>query len=488
MKTLQDPWSPLPEAQWNIETARHLASRIGYSIHPSIVKRIEKRGAAGTLKASFGKIRPFHKPEDIINMEGKMGEYQMMQRQADSAEKREMRQMMQRERNRTYGEFSVDWCVFARDPQNSPQEKLVQFFQDVWVVAYQGVRNPASLYDFQNQIRINLGKPYPELCRKLSVTPAMVRYLNQNQNRKGSPNENFARELFELFCLGEGNYTEADIKEAARALTGYTVNGREEVNFVKQRHDSGKKTIFGQTGNYGLDDVIDIVFQQPAAARFLPQEMVRYYLTEEGLDDEVIQPLADSWKESGYSIPHLVQTFFTSRIFYDSAFQGNMIKTPTQYYIGLLQDLELDVFPSPRRSTNQLRSMGQQFFNPPNVRGWVGGRNWINSATLSARKQLVSSLLYPFPRNRLNADEEQAVDAAIAAGTDHFTVTPLQLRNLFGEEPGRVADAIAERFYVTQSGSNLQQLLRIIPRDQKGKGRFQAVLTTALSAPDYHLC
>lgn len=488
MKPVKDPWSPLPEAQWSTETARHLASRIGYSIHPSLVKRIESRGVEGTLKAAYGKIRPFHKPEDIINMEGMRDEYQMMQRQADSVEKRELRQKLQRERNRTYGEFSVDWCKFARDPQNSPQEKLVQFFQDVWVVAYQGVRSPGSLYDFQQQIRIHLGKPYPEMCRRLSVTPAMVRYLNQNQNRKGSPNENFARELFELFCLGEGNYTEADIKEAARALTGYTINGREEVNFVRQRHDAGKKTIFGQTGNYALDDVIDIVFEQPAAARFLPQEMVRFYLTEEGLPDEVIQPLADKWKASGYSIPHLVKTFFSSKIFYDPAFRGNMIKSPTQYYLGLLQDLELDVFPSPRRSTNQLRSMGQQFFNPPNVRGWVGGRHWINSATLSARKQVVSSLMYPFPKNRLNADEEKAVEAAVAAGVDKFNVTPQQLRDLFGNEPGRVADALAERFFVTQNGDNLQDLLREIPRDRKGQARFFAVLSTALSAPDYHLC
>jgi uncharacterized protein (DUF1800 family) len=316
----------------------------------------------------------------------------------------------------------------------------------------------------------------------------MVRYLNLAQNRKGAPNENFARELFELFCLGEGNYTERDIQEAARALTGYTIDREERVVFRPPRHDDGRKTIFGRTGSHNLASLIELVFEQPAAARFLPGEMARYYLTDAGLEDAVIQPLADAWKASGYSIPMLVSTFFISRIFYDAAYRGNMIKSPVQYYIGLLQDLELDVFPSPRLTTNVLRSMGQPFFNPPNVRGWVGGRHWINSATLTARRQLVQGLLEPVPRGRLNADELRAVDRAAADGRDRFTVSTGPLQALASLSPAELAGRFAGRFLAVPDTGLLTSLFTRLRADHAGAGWVKACLLATLTAPPYQLC
>jgi uncharacterized protein (DUF1800 family) len=364
----------------------------------------------------------------------------------------------------------------------------VLFFGNVWVVAYSGVRDAAALFDYQQRIRRHLGGSYPEMCLQLALAPAMVRYLDLNRNRKQAPNENFARELFELFCLGEGNYTEQDVKEAARALTGYALEKDGQVHFRQGRHDTSRKTIFGVTGRHDLPKLIELVFQQPAAARFLPRELARGYLTDAGLPDELIQPLADDWRASGFSIPRLLARFFLSRIFHDPAFRGNMIKAPVHYYIGLLQDLDLDVFPSPRRAGNLVRLMGQAFLNPPNVRGWVGGRQWINSATLAARRQLVQGLLEPVPAGRLNADEKRALEHAAAAGADRFTVAAGRLEKLAGLAPAELAGQFARRFHIEPDAAWLEDLFTRLRAGRDGREWVKACLFAALTAPAYNLC
>lgn len=481
-------WKPLPETAWNNAAARHLASRLGYSVNPRMVRQIEENGPLRTLQTFFARIHPQPAPEELASMRSEvMGMTRQMQ-DAGELEKRQMRQEIQRLNRQAYSDYAVDWYAFARNPRNSAQEKLVQFFQDVWVVSYQSVKSTNQLFEYQNTIRRNLGKSYPEMCKALAVTPAMIRYLNLDQNRRGSPNENFARELFELFTLGEGNYTEQDIKEAARATTGYTANQAGRVSFAESRHDSGRKTIFGKSGKFNLEQVLDLAFEQPAAARFLPRELAKFYLTEENLDDDMIQPLADIWSASGFSIPQLVSTFFTSRIFYQEAFRGNLIKSPTQYYLGLLQDFNLEVFPSARRCVNQARTMGQQFFNPPNVRGWVGGRHWINSATLSARRSTVESLLNPIQPKSLNADEQMAMERVLESGDVNFTIPQDQLMAMSKVPPDVLAKRLADKLYANPDPSHLQDVFRKLEQSKSGRSLGIAYLTAALTAPAYHLC
>lgn len=482
----EQAWQPLPKEIWTPAAARHLCARLGFSLQTGWIETFEQSGPLGLIKEALGRVEAMPGPESVLGMVEELGDYRDALREAGELEKRQIRQEMRKRNRAGYTDFAVDWCRFAREPRNSAREKLVLFVQDVWVVAFQGVQSTPALVDYQQRIRRHLGKSYPEMCKALAVSPAMVRYLNQNQNRKGSPNENFARELFELFCLGEGNYSEEDIKQAARALTGYTVNPADEVRFVKGRHDSGQKTLFGRSGNFGLEEVIDLVFEQPSAASFFPGEMARFYLTEEGLPDKMLKPLGDMWRDSGYSIPFLVQTFFSSRIFFDEKFRGNMIKAPVQFFIGLLQDLDLDVFPSPRLTTNVLRSMGQAFFNPPNVRGWVGGRHWINSATLSARNQVVNSLLHARMKN-LNADEQMAVEEAEQAGRARFQVDSNLLVRIGSMQPDEAAEFLSERLHVDPDPAELVSLFHDTeakwPR-QKGILRLKAALT----CPAYHLC
>jgi len=488
MLSPEQAWKPLPDSEWNHAAARHLASRLGYSVNPSTVKAVEEQGPLETLKEFFSRIRTQPLPQELTSMRSYMAEMQDKMREASELERRELRQDIQKRNRQSYSDYAVEWYVFARNPKNTAQEKLVQFFQDVWVVSFQAVKNTTSLFEYQNTIRRHLGKSYPDMCHALSVTPAMVRYLNLDKNQKGSPNENFARELFELFTLGEGNYAEQDIKEAARATTGFTVNQMDKVAFAKNRFDPSNKTIFGKTGKYDLHQLVDLVFQQPAAARFLPKELARFYLTEDGLDDETIQPLAEIWRESGYSIPQLVTTFFTSQIFYEEAYRGNMIKAPNQFYIGLLQDFNLAVFPSARRCVNQTRTMGQQFFNPPNVRGWVGGRHWINSATLAARRAAVESILNPIQLKSLNADEQRAMDSILEKHQVNFFVPQQQLTAYAKTPPAVLAKRLANKLYANPDPSHLEEVFTKLHSSTPERVLGAAYLTAALTAPAYHLC
>src|SRR5690606_1278539 len=169
---------------------------------------------------------------------------------------------------------------------------------------------------------------------------------------------------------------------------------------------------FGRSGNFSGDAVIDLAYEQPAAAGFLPRELARFYLADEALPSEHVAALGAIWRESGFDLRVLVRTFFGSRCFFAPEFRGNAIKSPVQFYLGLLRDLDLSVTPLPRFSTARLRQMGQGLFQPPNVRGWVGGRAWINSSTLAVRRQMVRQLFSPLREETLNADEQRVIERA----------------------------------------------------------------------------
>ena len=319
-------------------------------------------------------------------------------------------------------DMSIHWMQFAARPENSAYAKWVLFLSDVYVVSYEKVNRTPLIYRHVDTLaRHGLG-PAPVLTKAISRSPAMITYLDLNQSRRGAPNENFARELFELFVLGEGNYTEKDIKESARAFTGYRLRPPAEFVFAPLQHDTGPKTIFGQTGNFSGDEVIDLAYGTKAAGAFLPHEMVKFYLSDAMLPKDYLLAIGERWQAQGYDLRWLAHAFFGSRLFFAPEFRGNFIKSPVQFYLGLVQDLDLSVAPIPRFVLNPLRQMGQVLFTPPNVRGWVGGRNWINSAALAARRTMVEMLFNPINEKTLNADELVDVAAARSRGQADFAV------------------------------------------------------------------
>jgi uncharacterized protein (DUF1800 family) len=319
----------------------------------------------------------------------------------------------------------------------------------------------------------------------------MVLYLDLQPSRQAAPNENFARELFELFTLGEGHYSENDIKQAARAFTGY--RQREGRFFYDERqHDAGEKTIFGHRGRFTGDDVIRLVFQQKASGSFLPNEMARFYLCDAPLPAEYTDELGAWWARENHDLRKLALKFFGSRLFFSPLYRGGYIKSPVQFYLGLLQDLNLSVAPLPRQVIGSLRQMGQLPFDPPNVRGWVGGRAWINSATLAARRQLIHTVLQPLNEEALNGDEKMLLAAANAEGVNNFAFSPAQLTEWAQLPAAERARKLVRRYVPGLAGTALEgQLIAYLERSSRhdqSDSVTRAALATLLESPGYQLC
>lgn len=422
-------WLAFDTRRWDEGCAKHLLRRLGYSATPAATALALREGPELTVRRAFSAVRPMPMPRKLENLTEESEDIRAKLKALTPEERKEFVKELRRRNEAAVQDYAVAWLEFARRPEISAQEKFVQFLQDVFVVNAEKIKRSDLLFDYQATLRRHIGSDYPTLARAVMKHPAMFQFLDANQNTKGRPNENFARELFELFCLGEGNYTEQDVKEAARCLTGATMSNG--VYTVQARnHDAEEKTLFGKRGNFGPDELIDVTMAQPAAAAFAPQELIKFYLAAEGLPREYAVAFGRIWRASGLRVSELARILFCSEIFYHPRFRGTLIKAPIAYYLGLCQDLGVDVIPYPGPVYNGLRAMGQPFFNPPNVRGWIYGRNWISSSSLAARRAVARNLFNVIPDDRLNADDLRALKEARAAGHGQPWVTPDRLEFL----------------------------------------------------------
>ncbi len=240
---------------------------------------------------------------------------------------------------------------------------------------------------FQQQlleiVRTNALGNFGDMLREVSKSPAMISFLNNQQNKKQHPNENFAREVMELFTMGRGNYSENDIKEAARAFTGWGFNLKGEFVNRPFQHDTGKKTFLGKTGNFNGDDIIDILLEQQQTAKYITGKIYKYFVNENP-DAAKIEMLAGRFYQSGYNIERLLEDIYASDWFYDSKNIGNRIKSPIELLVGIRRLLPM-VFEYEEEQLLFQRTLGQMLFYPPNVAGWPGGKNWIDSSSLMLR-------------------------------------------------------------------------------------------------------
>jgi uncharacterized protein (DUF1800 family) len=237
-----------------------------------------------------------------------------------------------------------------------------------------------------NVIRQNALGNFRDLLHEVSKTGAMLNFLNNNQNRKDHPNENFAREVMELFTMGRGNYTEEDVKESARAFTGWGANAKGEFVFRRFVHDFGNKTVLGKTGNFDGDDVLDILLDQKQTAKFIAQKIYKFFVNENA-DAEKVDWLADRFYKNDYDISKLMEDIFTSDWFYDEKNIGNRIKSPIELLAGIQRMLPMTLENEEALLLLQ-RVLGQVLFYPPNVAGWPGGKTWIDSSTLMMRMRI----------------------------------------------------------------------------------------------------
>jgi uncharacterized protein (DUF1800 family) len=259
---------------------------------------------------------------------------------------------------------------------------MTLFWHNHFATANSKVNNSVLM---QHQIQLfrdnGLGN-FESLLQKVTRDPAMLIWLDNRLNRKGAPNENYAREVQELFTVGIGNYTEQDIHEAARAFTGHSLDRTLTYVFNKAQHDAGQKTFQGQTGNFDADDILAILVRNPATARFISQKLFTYFVYDSP-DSSVIDRLANTFTTANFDIRSVLRDIFTGPEFLSiQAFHGQ-IKQPVDFVIGSLKSLNVqNVGPD---ATQVLRRMGQDLLNPPDVSGWKGGSAWINSTTLFER-------------------------------------------------------------------------------------------------------
>jgi uncharacterized protein (DUF1800 family) len=489
-------WSPLPADKWDADAARHLLRRAGWAAMKSEVERAQQEGLEATLDRLFpAEPALFPEPEMVAKFAADAPMYAEREKAAEAGEPKRLIQRERREHAQTaIQDMSLRWLQYAAQPENAAFAKWVLFLSDIYVVGFDKVENPPFIYRHFDLISRNGLRRAPALSKEISHSPAMMIYLDLNQNQRGAPNENFARELFELFVLGEGNYSEKDIKEAARAFTGYRVRvPTGEVFFAPKQHDEGLKTVFGHTGNWNGDQVIDLAYGLPAAGAFVPHELVKFYLSDTMLPADYLTALGEAWRtEGGYDLRWLAHRFFGSQLFFAPEFRGDFIKSPLQFYLGLVQDLDLNVVPIPRLVLNPIRQMGQTLFTPPNIRGWVGGRSWINSASLAARRTMVEILFNPIDEEKLNADERADLAPAHADGTDHFTVVDTRLQPLLNIVPTTVVHDLETDFLpipaVPAFGASLSEFITAGATPTDRLRRLRRAIMTLLQSPEYQLC
>ncbi|HEX7911330.1 MAG TPA: DUF1800 domain-containing protein [Paraburkholderia sp.] len=303
----------------------------------------------------------------------------------------EQRRDEQRQRGQRY-EILRAWWV--REMLNTPSpltERMTLFWHNHFTSGQDKVPYPQQVA-LQNMLlrRDALGN-FGELLHDVAKDPAMLQYLDGASNRKGKPNENFAREVMELFTLGEGHYTQRDVSEAARAYTGWSLDpDTQSYVWRANQHDDGIKTVLGETGPFDGDQVLDILLARPETATFVTTKLWREFVSDTP-DPSRVAPIAAQFRASHYDIKVALRGLFLSDAFWDDANRGVLVKSPVDFVVGTLRGFDIG-YDNTAPFAAEVRTLGENLFYPPNVKGWPGGTTWINSSTLLARKQFVEQL------------------------------------------------------------------------------------------------
>ncbi|WP_299365106.1 DUF1800 domain-containing protein [Winogradskyella sp.] len=293
-----------------------------------------------------------------------------------------------REKNtKTILKFNYAWMEHLVFPKELLRERMTLFWVNHFVCRD---RNPKHMLQYNNTLRYFALGDFRDFVKAISREASMLKYLNGKQNRKLKPNENFARELMELFTLGEGHYSEKDIKESAKAFTGYNHNFEGEFVFRNLQHDYGYKTFFDRTGRYDGDAIIDMILDNKQCARFISGKVYRYFVNPIP-NEHHIEAMTNVFYED-YDIENLMRFVFLSDWFYSEKNIGAKIKSPIEFLVGMANTVPIKF----ERKTDLLfiqKALGQQLLNPPNVAGWKGDKAWIDANTIMLRLKLPSLLL-----------------------------------------------------------------------------------------------
>ena len=378
MKTIQ-------RSDWTRARAAHLLNRAGFAGTPEQADAAAKRDPADLVDelVSFDAARAPAPPEWVqpgVEERERPGQLANL----TPEERKERQREVRRENIERIGQLRAWWLQRMRSTAAPLQEKMTLFLHGHFATGMIKVRNAYAMFEQNRMFRANANGNWSDIVLAVSRDPAMIIYLDNAQNRKGRPNENYARELMELFSLGIGPYTEKDIQESARAFTGWGLHPeRFAFRFQERQHDDGSKEFMGKSGPFDGADIVRIILEQPRAAEYLARKLWSFFAYAEP-GDEVVADLAGVLRASRLELKPALRAMFLSPAFYSDRAVRTQIKGPVQWLVGAAIHLGAEHIP-PLLAQMMLRTLGQELFDPPSVKGWDGGPAWITASNLLSR-------------------------------------------------------------------------------------------------------
>lgn len=466
---------------------QHLLWRAAFGPTAQDVDAIKKSDSGKLLQSLLDTSRKAYLPlqlsdnafDGLIKGIGDVGKLQNMSKEA--------KKQFRKQSGEEIKNLNLSWLEEMVNSDAQLREKMAFFWHGHFACR---VINVFFQQQLINRIRENALDNFGDLLRGVSKTPAMLSFLNNQQNRKLHPNENFAREVMELFTMGRGNYTEQDVKEAARAFTGWGFTTSGEFVFREKLHDGGQKIFLGKSGNFDGDDIIDILLEQKATAHFITKKIYRYLVNEEE-DDAIVDKLADRFYSSGYSLQSLLTDIFTSAWFYDKTNVGSKIKSPVELLVGIRRIMPLK-FDEPDHQLLFQKTLGQVLFYPPNVAGWPGGRNWIDTNTIILRLKIPRILIN---EENFSANTKPDDDTAMGMGEQRYrgrkisvTTDWKRVEEMYGRVPreqltGEIANSLLQVNPVQLAATALKYA------DEGSRLSYiRSMMINLMSTPEYQMC
>jgi uncharacterized protein (DUF1800 family) len=449
--------TPLRVSKWNDATAAHLLNRAGFGGTPDEIERTRQKGLTAAVrdlvdvKSDAANVPPpaWAHPRNI--------RAQRMEIKA-AKDKGENFQSKIREVRMMEGDEMIDLRRWWLDRMlNGPApllEKMTLFWHGHFATSIQKVRDAYWIWLQNDTLRRNALGSFGALAKKMSRDPAMMIYLDLQQSRQEHPNENWARELMELFTVGIGNYSEQDIRESARAFTGYRIDyTTQQFRFAPFQQDPRTKTFMGRSGNLNGDEIIDMLVSKPACAQFIGRKVWRFFVEDEP-STAVVDSVAATIRKHDFEMRPLLREIFSSAEFYSDRAMGTQIKSPAQYIVQTSKLLSAPA-PPPLAAQNAMRQMGQILFAPPNVKGWDGGKQWISTSTLLFRYNFANYLINGDAILPANARQpRQGADVGFgraAQYAEQIKRDPVDVNKLIPAElrtkPRDIVDLLAKRFF-----------------------------------------
>lgn len=380
---------------WNERWAAHLLRRAGFGGSTEDAQRLASMTAHAAVESfiHFPSDAGLPAPDNVYDPRQTFMSYvRGGVRPVDKAARREIGKEIRKNERASILSLQHWWLNRMLTTPSPLREKMAFYFHGHYTTAaiQKGVF-PTMVYAQNDLFRQNALGNLRDLTWKVSTDPAMLLYLDNARNQAAHPNENYARELMELFTLGVDHYSEEDIRQAARAWTGWTVNRRtSQAAFVDRLHDNGTKTFLGQSGNFGGQDIVNIIFTQPQAAKFFARSLLSFFVYNDP-EPELVDAFAAVVRKNDYNLAPSLSVLFNSNVFFSNRAYRALVKSPVEFVVGTYKSFGLkEVDPSAQRS---LAQMGQILFYPPNVAGWPGGSNWLTSQMMIARENFVAALV-----------------------------------------------------------------------------------------------